>query len=451
MKQIPYFILFSFCSIFVGNVFTQTATKQPVIWMYGHNGEFNSSGVNQWTNFVNSANQIVAQRQAHSFYNKFPQKTEEQGISGMANLVKNQFSFIQNPIYIGHSMGGLVGKKLDAEKEMKFKAIITMGSPLQGAKAANSILPKVRFRISTFGFSSKSDAYFFSQDAIWQLTRGMYSLFPLSYAVAGLQYFFDIFKVENALNTIFGSPSSKAVQELQIGSPHNYKQTTTPKINIYGEIKQPVLQSLANENGYGNAYNTCLDGYYTAFLYTRWVPLLNMWQAQECLASYLYLDKIVHGKYTQLISNDVKWESAKYGYWGLTNVRNCAEEVFRSTEQTCGRKWWSFICSFFVRIWRAVVCVVKTVVQYNDYYYEAPTYGSTDGLVSKQSATGEGMDWKGFPFKADNDGQGTGVSHMGLLNYNIMEAYYEEIFGARPGKNNLPYREMNSPFYIARK
>lgn len=129
----------------------QEKNKKDIIWMHGLNGEkgYRSS----LENYSNSFNRNYTNLD-ESHAPRSGVRTVNSGVAAISNFVQENAERNSNLndgdglIYVGHSLGGMIGKELDIRDHngehggVEMTGIITLGSPLSGAKIANSLESK---------------------------------------------------------------------------------------------------------------------------------------------------------------------------------------------------------------------------------------------------------------------------------------------------------------------
>ena len=147
----------------------------------------------------------------------------------------------QPSIAICHSMGGLMFRHFDLVNPNKIGGIITVGTPLRGAKVANSFIDG----------SVKN----YVDNASYQLNKAInddYNVNQLPYvitALGNLKSKLSAFSYGNFKDQISGFASPPTVVDLAENSTINnvdggHSASTTPKISIYGNEASPVFWRL---------------------------------------------------------------------------------------------------------------------------------------------------------------------------------------------------------------
>ena len=97
------------------------------VWLHGLNDNYNC-----WKVYDNAFTPGISSRPGYSSNNS---------IANIANSVwnNNYLSYRSDIILIGHSLGGLIAREIESKKYSNVKAIITIGTPHQGAYVENAI------------------------------------------------------------------------------------------------------------------------------------------------------------------------------------------------------------------------------------------------------------------------------------------------------------------------
>jgi hypothetical protein len=194
-----------------------------VTWLHGLNGR---GQLNGWSEL------LTAERRMRGGVGNV---SSQGGIEAIASNTFNQqrTSFSANSVTIGHSLGGVVARHLDLGGT-PMGGIITIGSPLDGAPIANSILNGgVNFAVS---------------NGINQLERGPWASllpFPTMYALVDnintnvtSPFLATVFNAIANTNTWGGSTTLNDIKEGGYQSDINANPTNTPKISIWGNETQ---------------------------------------------------------------------------------------------------------------------------------------------------------------------------------------------------------------------
>jgi pimeloyl-ACP methyl ester carboxylesterase len=238
-RQFQYITLIAFCVILTNKQFI-FAQNRGAVWVHGLKD--NSERIHEWVDIFTehrAGGQVVFGERTLTTLNNNRIREEgsnsdwrgyrtADGVNAMANTVLGSFQQDPQNIYFGHSMGGVTGRAIDVNNNGAFGGIITAGSPLDGARIANS--------------ARNNDTNLWAVDGIERVTRGPFRQFgPFTYNILNLVVndigsvllfpVFDAFGLQNNNN--------QGVTDLQENS--NYMnsgirnaQTNTPKIHIWG-------------------------------------------------------------------------------------------------------------------------------------------------------------------------------------------------------------------------
>jgi pimeloyl-ACP methyl ester carboxylesterase len=168
-----------------------------------------------------------------------PSFTSDGGLGAIASDASGQSVLNPDAIAICHSMGGVIARRIDraaTSPNQTFGGIITVGSPMDGAPVANSVV--------------NGDAGRAIGDAFYAISRG--PLASLGFANFTVQFFGNsvgaFFLPEWLDRTIgpsaFGNDAA-TLNDLKVGgsgieSDKNANPTNTPKISIWGNEDSPT-------------------------------------------------------------------------------------------------------------------------------------------------------------------------------------------------------------------
>jgi hypothetical protein len=144
---------------------------------------------------------------------------------------------VQGPNLIGicHSMGGMAARHLDFFNNNHFGAIVTFGSPLRGARIANSV--------------TNGDADVYISNGLSKLTRGPSSEITFIPQILGISI--SNWLAHHIVGGIAGSLSLRGATAEDLAEESGYNQffygtpTPTPKLFLWGEEDSPVHVRLA--------------------------------------------------------------------------------------------------------------------------------------------------------------------------------------------------------------
>jgi pimeloyl-ACP methyl ester carboxylesterase len=228
MKNIKFvFGILAFCWLPL-TIFGQVGvtTDRNVTFLHGLNGG------GTWDPFVNFFSQQAPNGRRMNISNV--NFTSTGGFNTIANSVTGNFG--TTSVAICHSMGGPIARRLDITGAAIIGGIITVGSPMDGAPVANSVV--------------NGDAGRAIGDAVYALSRG-----PL--ASLGILNF-DLQFYGNAIGSnlipgllglilgpsVFGNDAT-TLNDLKVGgagieADKNAAPTNTPKISIWGNEDSPT-------------------------------------------------------------------------------------------------------------------------------------------------------------------------------------------------------------------
>lgn len=250
-KNFNILLVFVICLISSTVLFAQ---QRNVIWLHG-NGDNRNVWENNILNIPNSLNdQYQILSESILSYPSGP------GVNNYANNVRLNNFHLQgvNTMIIGHSMGGVVGRDLlmpGTANNFQGGPLISIGSPLTGARVANSVL--------------NGDVNTLIQKGINELTAG-----PAITIIPGISIYFSVlFNVNIVANNIkdfvFGKvidylflrnqQGRQATTDLSVNSAYMNSsrtwQTTNPHLAIFGVTPSPVVYnivgSIREEEGNG--------------------------------------------------------------------------------------------------------------------------------------------------------------------------------------------------------
>jgi pimeloyl-ACP methyl ester carboxylesterase len=220
-----------------------SAQRRGAIWVHGLNA--NNREWNNWSG------QFTAQRQLNNRNRlisggAWQNYDSRAGVNQMATNVladepQNGGGDAQT-IYFGHSMGGVVGREIDANpnRTRNFGGIVTAGAPLDGARIANA--------------SRNGEASYAIFDGIDVVSRGPGRQLSLwgAFVVTTMQVA-DIVRVIESVWDIFNirDLGNQGAGDLAEGSDYmnsgvRHTQTPIPKVLIYGNEDAPGCWRIAS-------------------------------------------------------------------------------------------------------------------------------------------------------------------------------------------------------------
>ena len=422
------------------------AQKKDVVWMHGLNGETDGIGLRNFANkFLNFANLD------QSFAPVSGVKTANSGVKAIANFVAKKIAGKANVgdhgmIYVGHSLGGVVGKELDIRNSqgqangMNAIGIITLGSPLSGAKIANS-LESPDYRDWMFGTNAPINRFVEEITYNLGLPLGLEEFFKdgigkdYTNYVGSLTLFGEI-SDDRGLFRYISLVSGNTWHDLKAGQQgHAHRRnvaTATPKLNLWANIERPVFETMAQYYGVGWAYRGVIQ--YTEFFYKviRWIPWAPHLTRRAAKAN-AYFNYTIHGRYTNLIADGISYEDKKLNVRTKATKKSCWAESRVGIGRACrGWGWFSWLCYSFVYVFKVIVCTIQTYFIDHEVWFQMPTYPDTDGVVSKASATAHGQRWKGTDIKVPK------TNHFELVigggrSQDVLDKIFRGLHGRVPG------------------
>lgn len=389
----------------------QEKNKKDIIWMHGLNGEkgYRSS----LENYSNSFNRNYTNLD-ESHAPRSGVRTVNSGVAAISNFVQENAERNSNLndgdglIYVGHSLGGMIGKELDIRDHngehggVEMTGIITLGSPLSGAKIANSLESKYNPNW-ILGYGSPVNKL--TTEVFYNLGRPLglghvarYIARILTHSVSGLSYFFYVNGNSGLFSEIlpvYGNTWHDLKKGYKGHAAKRNIATETPKLHLWGNIERPVIQTLANNYNFGSSYKGVVT--YTEVVYhiTRWIPGLAFYTRNAAKAN-AYFNYTLHGRYANLISDGVTYSNRKINVRTKQIKQSCWVEARQTAKRSCRKwGWFRWLCRTVVRIFRLVVCTVQTYFYDHTVWFKLPHYPNSDGLVSEYSATAQGQRWKG--------------------------------------------------------
>jgi hypothetical protein len=386
--------------------------QKDIIWMHGLNGEKSTQSSLQ--NYSNSFNNASFLNLDESHVPRSEVRTANSGVEAISNFVRrnsdgnNNLNDGDGLIYVGHSLGGMIGKELDIRNHnqqnngLNMVGVITLGSPLSGAKIANSLESKYSPNW-VLGYGSPVNRLV--SEVFYNLGRPLglghvarYISNILTNSISAYTLFFRVNSNRGFLSNIL-PVYGNTWHDLKKGHRgHAHKQnvaTETPKLHLWGNIERPVTQTMEENNGFGGAYRGVVR--YTEVVYniTKWVPGLAFF-TRNAAKSNAYFNYTLHGRYANIISDGVTYSNRKINVRTKQIKRSCWEESRRTAKRSCRKwGWFRWLCRTFVRVFRMIVCTIQTYFYDHEVWFKLPHYPNSDGVVSEYSATAQGQRWQG--------------------------------------------------------
>ncbi len=402
------------------------------VWVHGLN-----SGADDWLKYEQLFkaerqlfDQVTGATPRHYFTNG--------GVKSTASQVYTSYSIGRGgqnnrTIYVGHSNGGVVGRELDVNPAYSnsLGGIITFGSPLDGAKIANT--------------SENGQADNFVNDGVDKITRGPVRQLYYLNEIANLLGWDAIALLQTTIRSSV-IPSNPAAdigqQDLKEGSAYMNSGvrdviTTTPKIHVYGNENGPVLwhyltsyenigahRPLSDDTQFvnladlaGDIYNDLMwvnialaveTGWFTfgiGGVYYGWIA--NGWAEGRDWFRY----DAENGWNSLIGSGSTAFRSVCYEAFQFGTYQNCLEQVRLDP-----------------RHYEDYDCANPATYTQCDYYY-SPVNGQSDGFIKAPSATGYNSDWSNNATKIE----ALGVNHIEMLDNPRIEKIFRDIFNGTAG------------------
>lgn len=408
---------------------TQAQSRRDIVWMHGLNGE-KSKKVNlkSYASRFKSTFSNIDQ----SYAPLSTQNTSYKGVHAIADFLSQEVNKRGNvgddrTIVIGHSMGGMVAKELDIRQRERrpntFKAegIITLGSPLDGAKIANSAASP-RFKNWIFGWGAPANrlvhsiSYYLGKATIpgggivaKRIAKKLTAVGAVITAFASPWQKNGLWK--NVLP--FSGQTFKDLRTDGYSARTKYKTTPTLKINMWGNIQRPLFETMTKENNLNGTYRSMINYCRSMYNIYRWIPLIGSVGARGAVQAEGFFLHTIHGRYAQLISDGVSYSKRRQNYRTKQTVRTCWRQSRGYASRSCRKwGWFRWLCRTVVRVYSFITCSVNETFATQTVWYDFPSYKDTDGVVSKASATAARSRWKGLDVEAPR------TEHSQLAGYN---------------------------------
>ncbi|MBO0930506.1 alpha/beta hydrolase [Fibrella aquatilis] len=393
------------------------AQSRGAVWVHGL-----GSDANEWAQW---ANLFTAERQLNTLSRG--SFTSENGVANMAGQVRGSYTANEQSIYFGHSLGGVVGRQIDATDGNTFGAIITAGSAHDGARIANAagngeLVNAVSDGIDALASGPGGDP------TLNLLTGGLFNVAGIVVSVAAnyLKQPAQVYLNNNFLN--------QTAQDLSEGSGYlnggpRTTQTNTPKLLIYGNEESPVHWRIASEAAFNDERmadwaNTAFD-IYSAAMWT------NYGLAAAVGAVTFGLGAI------PFVASAIRWSR------GMNWVRYDSERVWNyligagipATFTVCQQNinWGSFgQCMNAVGQGATyddyIRCQQQNSYQ-SCYTYYASTNGQSDGFIKAPSQSGFNSAWASNAIRVEAQG----VNHLQMKKHPRMRDIYNQAFDGTYG------------------
>lgn len=397
----------------------QAQQERGSIWMHGLD-----DGPGQWFRYQQ---QFLNQRQFDRNNTVNPDIDTRQGVAGVANECRGQYTGGGNAIFFGHSMGGVVGRHLDVRPNSGFGGIITVGSPLDGAKIANSI--------------RNGDLVACVQDGQSRVLKGLER--NIGYWVPGFEQTANA--TVNLILTIGGlffsaNQGGQGATDLAEGSDYmnnwtnRNQQTGTNKINIYGNENAPTvwrLASVAIGNGSGGDDEQYVSAARTAGDISEVAMWANIaigtyeaiitWWCGGCAGWYFFYaaDGWRQGMNWWRDDSDSNWQNLigsgipasrtvcyqQMNWQGFSDCMNNAGNP--SAYMSCQQQNTYDVC----------------------YTYNSSVNGLSDAFIKASSQSGYNSEWSNNAVRVE----ALGVNHLEMKDHPNMVIIYNDTFDGRYG------------------
>jgi hypothetical protein len=405
------------------------AQQRNIDWIHGLGGDATS-----WNGPSNqTADNYFAARQIPAFTNG--QYRTDLGITAMSVQVglNTVPSLNGTGIAIGHSMGGVAARQLNLWNDTRWAGIITLGSPLRGARIVNAV--------------RDGEAQALINNATTQLLRGpkagsvVFILNPvigylfISAGVLGTVYSNQI--AGNVINTLVNKLSLTPPTIADLSPDGGYmanvvnQNAPKPKINIWGSESDPLLWRLAgtfmqgDDNQGVNTMNT-ISGFYAGMadieFAMSWIAFPfhsffdwrgNEWGAGRDWVIYTSNDawaQLIGAAYSQTVSGSTPKMICDYNYYYSTCGTTANPDACRAQ------------------------CWVSQPYSYTNYIKT-----ESDGVVPASSQRNDNGAWRDNIVRAEGN-----INHQEHLRWDRIEPTLNRIF-------DLNYSGANQVFRVDRR
>lgn len=413
------FYLMLFCTVGVVSSVAQTVSK-PVDWIHGMGGS--STSLEEVANHYQSLRPILTPTR-HTF-------TTNSGAITMSNDVQSMTGGV-NRIAVSHSMGGVAARQVDIWNSSHWKGIVTMGSPLRGARVANS--------------ASDGTGAAFVSNAASKLMRGPNAgathapLTPvlgllIETASGLLGETFSKTLPQKAVDAIMNSIGlvGQTLTDLKEGSAYMAgiasANTTTPKIFIWGNEDDPLfwrtVGSMAEKtDSRGITYRNLARDLYTT--------ISDQEYALRFINLPLYALHNYRGKEWAAGRDWINYDS-NTGWASVIGASYTEQRVLELYRDVCGQE------GFDQCMLDPSHSIAYCMTVCSEVYYETQTIyhnNPSDGVVSAPSQKNEGGSWTGFWREAP------GVNHREMRSKDNISPTLDWVLdgGNNPGVFKIKY------------
>jgi pimeloyl-ACP methyl ester carboxylesterase len=329
-------------------------------------------------------------------------------------------------IYLGHSMGGVVGRHLDVTNNVNqalFGGIITAGSPLDGAHTANS--------------GRNGDASRFLVSGLELVTQGPLRQLGGTAWGAGGVIADEVFHGLDGWFDLMGTYKwdDQGTTDLMEGSAYMNStfnnnlirdtQTNTPKIHIYGNEEAPIFWRFASQtigNGDDNQYvgvGRTIGDVSEAFMWTNYGAAVlsaatlrfgeaayHVWCADGWSQGMNWCRYDSENGYNHIVGTDIPaTRTITIQTFDWNGFNNCMNQHPNATYQdyiTCQQQYTAYV----------------------PYTYYAPVNGQSDAFIRASSQIGYNSAWSNNATKIE----ARTVNHFEMNRHPVMRDIFNGIF-----------------------
>jgi hypothetical protein len=375
-----------------------------VIWLHG----LNTSG-SDWQGFQN---QFTGPSGTFQMASITPSTyASSAGIQQYVNgiVAVNAGNFINRPITIAHSMGGVAARRVDLRGLANLGGLITVGAPLDGAGIASSI---------NVGLAQAA-----VEDGITQVGKGPVAHFIPIPLVNDMLITEAIDKLRSGpLNLNANTFGQTAITDLQIGGgvaiDMNANPTNLPKVSIFGNEESPVHWNLATTTADIRIFGHQVDLAVTADF------------AEDVYYAMFIVDIVVGSTLIAVgFWNPFAWFAAAIAFWQ-------ADQWKQGYDWLCdSERIWNVLIGSSVAAsqcitYQAYICYYPSTSsscwQTRTNCFTSQLNGKSDGFIAATSQTGfNSTSWVGVP-----QVEALGVNHFEEIDVNngIMQSKFAQIF-----------------------
>lgn len=408
------------------------AQDRGSVWVHGLNSK--GSDWSKWEQLFTQERRLFDRTYAGQPYT-YDTKV---GVAETALNVRFSYTPDNRTIYLGHSMGGVVGREVDVNYPNSFGGIVTFGSPLDGAKISNSVA------------SGEADG--FIANGVNKIAQGpVRQLGIVTYIIWGLVAD-DVIKSIKDKAIKINITTDKGAQDLQEWSTYMNSGirnaiTSTPKIHVYGNEQSPVLWRFAtsaqnftsgsaafNDTYYVDFANTAGDVYEAAM----WInyglaAAVGWWTFGIGAIYYIWVaDGWADGKNWWRYDSESGWNSLigsnSYAYRAINYSTFDYIEFNQCMYGGGGYNYGSYTYN------RYNDCVTLATSYYT-YYYYSPVNGQSDGFIKAPSQTGYNSNWSNNAVSIE----ALGVNHIEMLDNDKIQVIMNGIFDGTSNPVSDPF------------